>query len=81
MFQASLVNQIIHAAIADSFLVFLLLPISPVIGDFSKIALKYPNDITTDRASEGRRPNGARYPVMSVPICHPKTSRREHTVD
>ena len=32
------------------FLVFSLLPISPVIGDFSKIALKYPNDITTDRA-------------------------------
>ena len=50
MFQVSLVNQIIHAAIADSFLVFLLLPISPVMGDFSEIALKYPNDITTDRA-------------------------------
>ena len=51
MFQVSLVNQIIHAAIAvSSFLVFSLLSISPVIGVFSKIALKYPNDITADRA-------------------------------
>ena len=32
------------------FLVFSLLPISPVIRDFFEIALKYPNDITTDRA-------------------------------
>ena len=77
MFQASLVNQIIHAAIADSFLVFLLLPISPVMGDFSEIALKYPNDITTDRAG------GVAQMARDILPCPSPYAivKREHTVD
>ena len=45
------------------FLVFSLLPISPVIRDFSEIALKYPNDITTDRAG------GVAQMARDIPSC------------